>query len=657
MKKRALLIGINKYPNMKAKGQLKGCVNDVLAIKETLEHQFGFDGNEITVLKDEQATRDGIIRELKKLVVECEPNDVIVFHFSGHGSRRGSEIPGKPDGLEETLVPYDSGRKKHKNRDISDENIKSWVSHLAKKTSNITLFFDNCFSGSIVRYESTEQIRAAEDDKRIYDPSEELREIDIFSPALENLSKLADCYSMISACEKSEYAREFTKTEELRYGAFTYFLVEELGKFPKPATYDDLFEQLSLRLTARYPLQHPQLEGIGSRMLFSGIKKSDQRYVSVESRDNGKITLLAGAVQGLTKKSKWAIYPEASNEFTPKKRIGKVKITEVGGVVSEAKILSEKTAKAIAAGCRAVEETHFYETPLMYVSVKPDSAGLGDLKKEILRKLKKSPWLKASSKKHPKNAVVRLIKSSENRLEIKAINKKDDSILFETTSNPDEGADKTIEYLEKVCRYWTILDLQNPFGELENIEFNLLQKTGDEWNRAKSVYEGLPVYTEGEAIGFEVINRSSENIYIAVLDLGLTRRISLLYPFRAASEEIGVKRAIGEKLISAATGTLTVGKTPSDRITLRIPEEAPTAPLPGLNRHGGKETFKLMIALRQTNFRVIEQSGITRHKNLSPLENLMSEALNGSRTREAERDKNQLNAWLTINRGFYLCKP
>ncbi|HEX9960170.1 MAG TPA: caspase family protein, partial [Pyrinomonadaceae bacterium] len=276
MKKRALLIGINKYRYLKEKGQLKGCVNDVLAIEETLEHQFGFDRNEITVLKDEAATRDGIISELKKLAAECEPNDVIVFHFSGHGSQRLSQIPGKPNGVEETIVPCDSGRKKHPNRDISDENIKAWVSHLAKKTSNITLFFDNCFSGSVVRHESTEQIRSVEKDDRIYDPSEELNQIDIFSPALENLSKLADCYSMIAACEKSEYAREYTKrigNDEIRYGAFTYFLVQELGKFPKPATYDDLFEQLSLRLTAQYTLQHPQLEGIGNRLLFSGVKK------------------------------------------------------------------------------------------------------------------------------------------------------------------------------------------------------------------------------------------------------------------------------------------------------------------------------------------------------------------------------------------------
>ncbi|HEY0459738.1 MAG TPA: caspase family protein [Pyrinomonadaceae bacterium] len=656
MKKRALLIGINKYPYMSEKGQLKGCVNDVLSIAAVLENQFGFDRNEITVLKDKEATRDSIIRELKKLAAECEQNDVIVFHFSGHGSRRRSKIPGKPDGVEETIVPYDSGRKKHPNRDISDENVKAWVSHLTKRTSNVTLFFDNCFSGSIVRDESTEQIRSIEQDDRVYDPSDELAQIDIFSPAVENLSKLADRYSMIAACEKSEYAREYTR-DEACYGAFTYFLVQELGKLPKTATYDDLYEQLNLRLTSRYTLQHPQLEGIGNRLLFSGIEKPDLRYVAVENREGDKITLLAGAIHGLTRKSQWAIYPAASSNFPPEKKLGKVKITEVGGVVSNAKILSETAAKAITAGCRAIEEAHFYETPSMSVSIESVGAGLEYLKKEILRRLKKSPWLKVGSKKHSKNTVVRLIPSSQDSVRIEAVDKKDDSILFDMISNAVEATDKIIDYLEKLCRYQTILDLYNPFGELENIEFNLLQKTGDELRRAETVWNGLPVYTEGEAIGFEVINKSSESIYIGVLDLGLTKRISLLYPFRAASEGMGVKRAIADKLISSATGTLTVGKTPSDRITLRIPEEAQIEAVPGLNRWGGKEAFKLMIALRQTNFRVIEQLGIIRYKDLSPLESLISEVLNGNQTREAERDYNHLNNWITINRGFYLCKP
>jgi len=655
MKKRGLLIGINKYPYMSEKGQLKGCVNDAMSIAAVLENQFGFDRNEITILKDEEATRDSIIRELTKLAAECEPNDEIVFHFSGHGSRRRSKIPGKPDGVEETIVPSDSGRKKHPNRDISDENIRAWVSHLTKKTSNITLFFDNCFSGSILRDKSTEQIRSIEQDDRAYEPSDELAQLDIFSPAVENLSKLADRYSMIAACEKSEYAREYTR-DEACYGAFTYFLVQELGKLPKTATYDDLYEQLNLGLTPRFTLQHPQMEGVGNRLLFSGIRKAELRYVAVENREGGKITLLAGAIHGLTRKSQWTIYPAASSNFPPKKNLGKVKITEVGGVVSNAEILSETATKAIAAGCRAVEEAHFYETPLISVSIESESVELEYLRKNILKRLKKSPWLKVGSKKRSKNTVVRLIPSLKDCVKIQAVDKKDDSILFDTIFNAVEAADKIIDYLEKLCRYRTILDLYNPFGELENIEFNLLQKTGDKWSRAEMVWNGLPVYTEGESIGFEVINKSSESIYVGVLDLGLTKRISLLYPFRAASEEMGVKRAIGDKLISSATGTLAVGKTPSDRITLRIPEEAQIETIPGLNRRGGKEIFKLMIALRQTNFRVIEQSGIIRHEHLSPLESLISEALNGNTTREAERDYNHLNNWIAINRGFYLCK-
>ncbi len=40
MAKRALLVGINRYPD--PADELRGCVNDVVLMRETLERRYGF---------------------------------------------------------------------------------------------------------------------------------------------------------------------------------------------------------------------------------------------------------------------------------------------------------------------------------------------------------------------------------------------------------------------------------------------------------------------------------------------------------------------------------------------------------------------------------------------------------------------------------------
>jgi len=89
MAKRALLVGCN-YPGTES--ELKGCVNDVAAMRTILTSHFGFDEANIVVLVDtdenaEQPTHANILSKLQGLIAGAEPGDILVFHFSGHGTR------------------------------------------------------------------------------------------------------------------------------------------------------------------------------------------------------------------------------------------------------------------------------------------------------------------------------------------------------------------------------------------------------------------------------------------------------------------------------------------------------------------------------------------------------------------------------------------
>ncbi len=147
----ALLIGINEYPKFAPRGQLSGCVNDVEVMRQALVNSFNFPENHVAVLTDRQATRKGILTAMRDLVQKVGQDDVVVVHYSGHGSQMTDLEGDEPDGLDETIVPYDSGRAPYENRDIKDDEIYLWLKDLTAKTSSVTLVFDCCHSGTITR--------------------------------------------------------------------------------------------------------------------------------------------------------------------------------------------------------------------------------------------------------------------------------------------------------------------------------------------------------------------------------------------------------------------------------------------------------------------------------------------------------------------------
>ncbi len=119
-RKLALLVGINQYPRGTALG---GCVTDVELQRELLIHRFGFNASDILTLTDTQATRENIETAfIEHLTEQAKAGDVVVFHFSGYGSRvkmaspryevrgeRQEEESGLPVAYEvNSLVPVDS---------------------------------------------------------------------------------------------------------------------------------------------------------------------------------------------------------------------------------------------------------------------------------------------------------------------------------------------------------------------------------------------------------------------------------------------------------------------------------------------------------------------------------------------------------------------
>ncbi|MBI4781859.1 MAG: caspase family protein [Oscillatoriophycideae cyanobacterium NC_groundwater_1537_Pr4_S-0.65um_50_18] len=119
-RKLALLIGINQYSEpvcdySLAKGSaLNGCLTDVALQQELLTHRFGFQPSDILTLTDQEATQQAIFDAFQAhLIQQSRPGDVVVFHFSGLGSRilleedTISEPSGDMTSQQSSLVPID----------------------------------------------------------------------------------------------------------------------------------------------------------------------------------------------------------------------------------------------------------------------------------------------------------------------------------------------------------------------------------------------------------------------------------------------------------------------------------------------------------------------------------------------------------------------
>ncbi|MBD2388301.1 caspase family protein [Cylindrospermum sp. FACHB-282] len=149
-RKLALLVGINEYSGTIP--ALRGCVNDVLLQKELLIHRFGFKPENILTLTDQQATRENILTKFEThLIAQAKPGDVVVFHFSGHGSQVVDPDRDSPDGLNSTLVPIDSGLPI--GYPVTGGPVQDIMGHTlfllmyALKTDNVTVVLDSCHSG------------------------------------------------------------------------------------------------------------------------------------------------------------------------------------------------------------------------------------------------------------------------------------------------------------------------------------------------------------------------------------------------------------------------------------------------------------------------------------------------------------------------------
>lgn len=156
---RALLIGVDVYQQVEIP-PTKGSTDDADALRQLLIAKFNFAPGSITVLKNQEATTQNILRELDRIVGETSPGDRVFFHYSGHGFQVPDEyIMDEKDGLDEVIAPYNVQAVKQQNGKvnltlkngtyITDDVFNDYAVKLVGRS--VVMMFDSCHSGSLSR--------------------------------------------------------------------------------------------------------------------------------------------------------------------------------------------------------------------------------------------------------------------------------------------------------------------------------------------------------------------------------------------------------------------------------------------------------------------------------------------------------------------------
>lgn len=146
MVKKALLVGINYIGS---DSQLSGCINDTTTIGAILTGKFKF--NTVKTLTDNtivKPTKINIEASLRELVAGSKAGDILVFHYSGHGSNVADRSGDESDKRDEVIVPLDY--KTSGVGVISDDWIYQNICVNVPAGVVLWCFTDCCHSGTIL---------------------------------------------------------------------------------------------------------------------------------------------------------------------------------------------------------------------------------------------------------------------------------------------------------------------------------------------------------------------------------------------------------------------------------------------------------------------------------------------------------------------------
>lgn len=259
----ALCVGINKFKNYPG-STLQGCVNDALDMSSVLQEFLGFTNADISVLKDAQATKAGIMAKLTTMVngAKAGKYSYLVFSLSSHGTQVPDVSGDEPDHADEAFCPHDLAEKNGQwdpNYVINDDELYNLFTQLPSSVL-LEVYLDTCHSGTGLR-----AIDLLIDRKPRFIPPPSLAAF----RQLENrrsfglrhrMDKTALPHQILWAACRADQTSADANIAGGFHGAFTYYFCKELRACKNALSRSALLVKIRADLAAGSYSQIPQLE-------------------------------------------------------------------------------------------------------------------------------------------------------------------------------------------------------------------------------------------------------------------------------------------------------------------------------------------------------------------------------------------------------------
>ena len=614
----ALLVGINIYRNSGARpdfSNLAGCVNDVEDMKSLLLGTYDFPPDHIQVLTDARATHTAIIDAFKNhLIANAQANDVVIFYFSGHGSQMKDTSGDEADGYDETIVPHDTRDREGKVFDISDDELNELLRQLSQKTKKVTFIFDSCHSGSAVR--GAGQAKKIPADDRTPPPAP------AYAPRTRGIEGASDLrldgleYVLISGCRSNESSFEHLAANNIERGALSYFLTQKLRSAGSTATYRDVMDNVMGEVNAKYPSQHPELEGArADYYVFGDSSRLPQPYLLASPRGTKNVVLNGGLIYGLTAGSRFDIYPPGAKKFAPPETpIATIELTTVN---PDSAVGIFKSGRTIPNFSRAVERQRQYGALKLRVYYKNLAASpkLTALKTE----LGQSPFIETTAQESGYHLLVR---QTGNEIVIEGGDAT--GILSRVPLDDPELKQKVAKQIRQWAQWFNVLSIINPTPTL-GVKLTVTAKRGGQTRSPfASIGQAEAVLKIGEQIECTIENTSPESLYVALVDLSTDGSVSVIHPYPPGASEL---LPAGAKLSKTFEATLAAGQ------------------------NSIKDILKVFATTRPVDFRFLTQPPVrgaeTRDLPDDPFQQLLANAFLGTR---ALTPVVPLTNWVTAQR-------
>ena len=349
-------------------------------------------------------------------------------------------------------------------------------------------------------------------------------------------------YVLLAACRDSEFAYEYAVNGGTqRNGALTYWMIDTLTSVAingKPLTYKLLHDRINAQIQSKFPQQTPMILGESDRLVFGADRWSTPFTINVIRVIPGKVnsetqvTLNAGQAQGLSKGTRFSIYPLETTDFTDiEKRVAIVEISKLpgasesvatvvkpseGGIAGNGQIESGAPAIMVSAPVDLIQRVRFTDHKVEGDREHELPSNLVGRQKEALDKVRQAlngnGWV--VEEKEGETALYQVAVDQEGNYEI-CRNMPLPNLRPLLSIDDPTAPKRVVDRLVHLAKYQAVESLDNSSSKLaQAIDVELLHEDRTAFDNPKN-----PVVNNGDIVCLRLTNKGSQPLKVAVLDI------------------------------------------------------------------------------------------------------------------------------------------